>query len=204
MAISTANELRTAVQNWMNDTSGNILTTDRLNECISMAEAGLNRVLRTKGMEATMGSTALTDGAASLPTGFLAWKELRFDGTVDYTLQPRSLEWIMAQDDTDLSEAIYYAINSTQVICRPTTGPIKGTYYKALTSLSGLTTTGNWLLTSHPDLYLSSVLTEAAIYWNDDAKAQMWRQRTVALIDEIQRSDVRDDFEGGVLSVRAR
>jgi hypothetical protein len=204
MAISTANELRTALQNWANDTAGGILSTDRLNEQIALAEAWLNRKLRTKGMEATMTSTALVSGAASLPTGFRAWKELRFDGDIDYTLQPKPLEWIRAQDDTATGNARYFAVTSTQVVCWPPTGPIKGTYYKELTSLTGLTTTGNWLLTSHPDLYLASCLTEAALYLKDDAMSSMWRQRATATLDEMQDTDDADSLDGGVLAVRAR
>jgi hypothetical protein len=204
MAITTADQLRTALQNWTNDQSGGVLSTDRQNECITLAEAMFNRVIRTKGMEATMTSTSLTDGAASLPTGFLAFKELRYDGDTEYTLRPRSLEWIRAQGDADTSEAVYYAISSTQVICYPYGGPIKGTYYKALTSLTGLTATGNWLLTSHPDLYLSAALTEAFIYLQDDARAVQWRQRTVSLLDELDKTDQRDDFDGGPIAVRAR
>lgn len=204
MAITTADELRTALANWTNDTSANILTTDRQNECIALAEAMLNRIVRIKGMEATMTSTALTNGAASLPTGFLAWKELRYDGDVEYTLQPKSLEWIRAQGDADTSEARYFAVTSTQVICYPYGGPIKGTYYKSLTSLTGLTSTGNWLLTSHPDLYLSAALTEAFVYMQDEQRAQMWRERTVALLREIEVTDMADDFNGGVLAIRAR
>lgn len=204
MAITTANELRTAVQNWCNDASGGILTTDRLNECIAMAEAWFNREIRTKGMEATMTSTALTSGAASLPTGFRAWKELRFDGDTDYTLQPKPLEWIRAQDDTATGNARFYAVTSTQVVCWPPTGPIKGTYYKELTSLTGLTTSGNWLLTSHPDLYLAAVLVEAALYLKDDAMASMWRQRASATLDELNLTDELDSLDGGVLAIRAR
>jgi hypothetical protein len=204
MAITTANELRTAVQNWAVDTAGNILTTDRLNECIALAEAWLNRKLRTRGMEATMGTTALSSGAASLPAGFLAFKELRFDGAIDYTLQPKSLEFVRAMDTDDAGNPRYFAVTSTQVICWPTAGSIKGTYFKALTSLSGLTTTGNWLLTSHPDLYLAATLTEASLYMVDDAKAVMWRQRATATLEELNKTDEADSFDGGVLAIRAR
>jgi hypothetical protein len=203
MAITTANELRTALQNWVNDQSGGVLTTDRQNECIAMAEAMLNRVVRTKGMEATMTSTALTDGAASLPSGFRAFKEVRHAGDTNYTLQPKSLEWVRAQQ-ADTDNARYFAVTSTQVVCWPSTGPIKGTYYQALTSLTGLTTTGNWLLTSHPDVYLSAALTEAFVYLQDENRATLWRQRTVSLLEELDLSDKRDDFDGGILAVRAR
>lgn len=198
MSITTATELKTAIANWSNRDD----LTARLDEFIALFEAGINRTLRVKGMEATMTSTTLTSGAANLPTAFLAFKELRFDGASDYTLQPKSLEWIRAQDDTDGRDARYYAITSTQVVCWPTTGPVKGTYYRSLPSLTG--TSSNWLLTAHPDIYLFGALTELAVYIQDEQRAGMWRDRTRAMLDELQRSDMRDDFESGILAVRAR
>lgn len=205
MAISTANELRTAVQNWCNDASGGILTTDRLNEMIVLAEAWLNRKVRAKGMVESFATVALSaNGSATLPTGFLAWKFLRLDADIDYTLQPKSLEWIRAQGSYDTSEARYFAVTSTLVVCWPLGGSITGHYYKSLTSLSGLTTTGNWLLTSHPDLYLAATLTEAALYLKDEQMANLWRQRAAATLDEVNRADEEDAMDGGILAVRAR
>lgn len=201
MSFATADDFRTALGGWINNTEA---TTARINDWISLFEAEFNRKMRVKGMEATMASTALTSGAATLPTGFLAWKELRFDGTIDYTLEPKSLEWIRARDDTDTEDALYFAITSTQVVCWPTTGPIKGTYYKSLTSLAGLTTTANWLLTASPDAYLAGVLTEAFVFLEDDTKAAMWRDRARAILTDIQANDKQDDFQGGVLAVMAQ
>jgi hypothetical protein len=201
MSFATADAFRTALADWINNTEA---TTARLNDWISLFEAEFNRKIRIKGMEATMTTTALSSGAASLPTGFLAWKELRFDGARDYTLKPKSLEWIRAQDDTSTGDAMYFAITSTQVVCWPPAGSIKGTYFKSLTSLSGLTSTTNWLLTASPDLYLAGALTEAYVFFNDEEKASMWRGRAKAIMDDMEKGDQRDDFDGGPLAMRAQ
>lgn len=201
MSLDTADAFRTACGGWINNTEA---TTARLNDWTTLFESEFNRKMRVKGMEATMNSTTLSSGAASLPTGFLAWKELRLDGATDYTLQPKSLEWIRAQGDTSTGDAQYFAITSTQVICFPPSGPIKGTYYKALTSLAGLTSTANWLLTASPDLYLAGVLTEAFVFLEDDNKAAMWRDRAKAILKDMDTNDEQDDFEGGPIAVRAR
>lgn len=201
MSFATADAFRTAVADWLNTAEA---TTARINDWITLFESEFNRKIRVKGMETTLASTALTSGAASLPSGFLAFKELRFDGTVDYTLQPKSLEWIRAQDDTATGDAQYFAITSTQVVCWPPTGPVKGTYYKSLTALSGLTSTANWLLTASPDLYLAGVLTEAYVFLNDEQKASMWRDRAKAILRDLEQADQRDDFDGGPIAVRAR
>lgn len=200
MAISTYAELLTAVANWAHrdDTT----FTDRVPEFIKLAEARFNRSLRTTDMEETLASTALSSGAASLPTGFLAFKELRFDGASDYTLQPKSLEWIRSQDDTDSRDARYFAVTKSQVVCWPTTGPIKGTYYKEISDLQ--TNSTNWLLTSHPDLYLFATLVESALFTQDDSRIPLWAEKASALLDAVQRADDRNQFDGGILAVRAR
>jgi hypothetical protein len=200
MAISTYAELLTAVANWAHrDDTG---FTDRVPEFIKLAEARFNRVLRTTDMEETLASTALSSGAASLPTGFLAFKELRFDGEVDYTLQPKPLEFIRAQDNTASGDAMYFAVTGSQVVCWPPTGPIAGTYYKTISNLQDNST--NWLLTAHPDLYLFAVLAESALYTQDDSRIPLWAEKASALLDAVQRSDDKNQFDGGVLAVRAR
>lgn len=197
MAITTATELKTALANWLKRSD----LTDRLDEFIVLAEAGFNRVLRVRAMEATMNSTALTDGAAALPTAFRAFKEVRHGGSTNYTLTPKSLEWVRSQA-ASTSDARHFAVSGTQVICWPRNGPILGTYYRSIESIAD--TESNWLLTAHPDLYLFACLTEAAIYSFDDTRAAFWRQRASALLNEIQESDERDEFDGGIISIRAR
>jgi hypothetical protein len=198
MAISTADELRTAIANW---TKADDLETDRLNEFIAIAEARFNRDLRVRAMLNTMSSTALTDGAASLPSGFLAFEELRYDGDFSHTLQPKALEWIRAQVEST-SEPLYFAIDGSQIICWPTVGDIEGTYYKALDSLAS--NSSNWLLTSHPDLYLFACLEEAAIFENDMQRGQLWGSRAAALIEQVRGDDQKNRFMGAPISVLAR
>jgi hypothetical protein len=200
MAITTYAELLTAVANWAHrdDTT----FTDRVPEFVKLAEARFNRELRTTDMLETMTTTALSSGAASLPTGFLAWAELRLDGDVDYTLQPKSLEWIRAQDNNSSRSAQYFAVTGSQVVCWPPSGSIKGTYYKEIPNLADNST--NWLLTAHPDLYLFATLTEAAIFTQDAANLPLWAERAKATLDRIQRTDDENQFNGGILAVRAR
>jgi hypothetical protein len=200
VAISTYAELVTAVGNWAHrdDTA----FTDRVPEFVKLAEARFNRALRTTDMEETLASTALSSGEASLPTGFLAWKELRFDGDTDYTLQPKPLEFIRAQDPDSTSNPRYFAVTKSTVICWPASGSIKGTYYKEIADLQ--TNSTNWLLTSHPDLYLFATLTEAALYLHDDSRIPLWAEKASALLDAVQRADDRNQFDGGVLAIRAR
>jgi hypothetical protein len=200
MAITTYTELRAAIAAWAHrdDTA----FTDYVPDFIRLFEARANRILRVSDMEETLASTSLSSGAASLPSGFLAFKELRFDGTVDYTLQPKSLEWIRSQDDTNTGDAQYFAVTGSQVVCWPPTGPIKGTYYKEIPALASNST--NWLLTNHPDLYLFGALVESALFTQDDSRIPLWAEKASALLDAVQRADDKNLFDGGILAVRAR
>lgn len=199
MAISTYEELKTAIASWTNRSD----LTSLLPDFIRLAEARLNRVLRTTDMEESLATTALTNGAATLPTGFIAFKELRYDGDTNYTLRPKPLEWIRAQETNTSSAPRFFAVANTQVVCWPTAGSIIGTYYKAIPALASNST--NWLLTDHPDLYLFASLVEAGLYTQEsEATMAMWATKATALIDAVQRADDANQFDGGVLATRAR
>lgn len=197
MSITTATELKTALANWSKRSD----LTSRLDEFIALAEARINRDLRVSAMEASMTSTALSSGAVTNPTGFLAWKELRYDGSPVYTLEPRPIEWVIGQPD-EASSPIYFAVTGTQTVCWPQSGSVKGTYYKALDSLTS--NSSNAILTSHPDLYLFAGLEQIAVYLMDDAAEQRWGARATAIVQQINSADAGNRINGGPLVARAR
>lgn len=200
MAITTSAELQTAVANWLNRSD----LTSRIPEFIALAEARFNRNLRVRAMLNSLASTALASGAVSLPTGFLGFKELRYDSANGWTLEPRPLEWIRNRNESgDASDTPkYFAITGSQVVCSGQSGSVEGSYYKALDSL--VSGSSNWLLTSHPDLYLSACLVEGFLYVQDPQAAVMWREREAALTQEIQSADNATHINGGPLTIRAR
>lgn len=198
MSISTATELKAALANWSHKTN----LTARLDEFIALFEARVNRNLRVRDMEQALVSTALDAvGAVANPTGFLAWKELRYDGSPSRALEPRALQWL-AGKPADTSQPLYFAVKDAQTVCWPTSGSVAGTYYQAIPSLTG--TASNWLLTSNPDAYLFGCLEEVAYYTRDTEAAQLWGTRAQALLDQIQSSDNANALNGGPLQTRAR
>lgn len=197
MTISTAVELRTSIASWLHRTD----LTAVIPDFIALAEARFNRVLRVRGMEEALAATTLASGAVTLPTGFLAFKELRYDGSPSYTLRPTTLEWIRNQP-ADAGRPGHFAVTNTQVVCWPTAGDIKGTYYKAVPALAS--NAANWLLTSHPDVYLFAALEEAAVYVQDEPRMQLWGSKASALLGIIQSADNANSINGGPLTARAR
>lgn len=200
MAFSTYSDLQAAVLTWTKRT-GDTAFAALVPDFIRLAEARFNRVLRTSAQESAFASTALVDGAASLPVDFLAFKELRFDGDASYTLEPRPQEWLRGQAASS-AQPLYFAITGSQVICWPTAGSIKGTYYAQVPALAS--NSSNWLLTNHPDLYLFATLTEAALYMEADDRIPLWADKAAALLEQVKSADVGNQINGGPLTARAR
>jgi hypothetical protein len=200
MSITNYTELQTAIGNWSKRGTDSALTP-LFPDFIRLCEVRLNRKLRVSAMETTFTSVALVSGAASLPSDFRAFKELRYDGSPSYTLEPKTEEWIRNQADLAAAPE-YFAVTGSQVICWPQAGNIKGTYYASIAPLASSAT--NWVLTNHPDLYLFGSLTELADYIGDDESLTKWAARFQAMLDEVQSEDRANQMSGGPLVARKR
>jgi hypothetical protein len=62
-----------------------------------------------------------------------------------------------------------------------------------VTTLTTLNTT-NWLLTSHPDVYLYASLVEAAPYIKDDPRIPVWLENYNARVEEVRRPSTSANF----------
>lgn len=134
---------------------------------VGLAEAKINRVLRTADMEKA-GTVVLTDGDGPLPDDFLEAREvLTPDG---FTIGAWSLQ---ALTDRYRSRGGYpqgYAVVGSTIMARPTTnGSLTMTYYARIPALSVANPT-NWLLLKAPDAYLYALVEEIGI-WGKDADA---------------------------------
>lgn len=196
----TYSDLQQTVINWTHR-EGDSAFAARIPDFIRLAEARFNRSLRTSAQTTPFDLTALVSGSAPLPAGFLAFKELRSVGATSYTLEPRPLEWISNQPASATAPQ-YYAIAGGEVLCWPGSGSIQGTYYAEIPALAAYDT--NWLLASHPDLYLFATLTEAALFIQADDRIPLWADRAAKLLEAVQSQDNANALNGGPLQVRAR
>jgi hypothetical protein len=197
MSLANYTDLQASVASWLNRPD---LTT-QIVDAIRMFEARANRLLRVREMQATLASTALSSGAANLPTGFLEFEELR-SVTSGKTLQPKSLESIRRQDTTASGDPAYFAVAGTQVVCWPQSGNIQGTYYVAIPALASNAT--NWLLTANPDVYLFGSLEEMSMYIKDDERIPLWARKCAALMEHLQSASERSEFAGGPIRMTVR
>ena len=175
MPITTYTELKAAIADWLLRDD----LTAVIPSFISLAEADIARNVRHWLMEERASSTVNTQYSA-VPTGFISPIRLSLTGDGTYELEPAGQAELLAMrqaaNDT-AGRPRYYAITSGQIELFPTPGDdytLEVLYHKRIDPLSDSTAT-NWLLESHPDIYLHGALALAAPYLHDDARIGIWK-----------------------------
>lgn len=199
MSISTYSELQTAIASWSNKTN---LTT-KLADFITLAEAKINRTLRTRWQETTLAPTGIdADYHIAIPDGCLAVKALWLDADPTWRVEQKTLDFVQ-QNIVQAGRPKYYAWDGENWIFSGSADDITGTYFAAVPALSDSATT-NWLLTSHPDVYLYSGLEQAAKYLRDVEGAVAWGSESARLLAELNSNSTADQISGGPLIARGR
>lgn len=160
MSITTYAELQTAIADYLARSD----ITSAISDFIKMAEARMNRSLRTHDMEASA-TVTMTSGSGSLPSDYLEWIAVTHDGsTYDSELryvEADSDEWRFRHRPNSNPQLFTILANTLKI--RPVvSGNCTLFYYQSIPSLA--TNSTNWLLTQAPDLYLNYALAEAHIY----------------------------------------
>lgn len=185
MSISTYAELKTAIANWLARDD----LTDYIPDFITLFEATANRRLRVRQQIA---STDLTPsgGAASLPSDFLTWRRVAWQGSTPLELDYADPVWLRsAYPGTESGTPKFFSIEGSNLIIRPTdTTTVQLLYYEKIDALSG---TLNWLFSAHPDLYLFGSLAEAQGFNVDMEKMALWLARRDGIFAEIEKLDMK-------------
>ena len=204
MAISTYTELKSAVADWLNrDDLTSVIPT-----FIALAEAGMERVLRTGPMLTRANATIDTQYSA-VPADFLEARALKITSTTP--VQPMYAETMDALYDRDAKNLapgrpVYYAMVGNQIRVHPTPDAsytAELAYYAKLSKLSDVVSS-NWLLTQSPDAYLYGALLQAAPYLKDDGRTAVWTTLYAAAVQAIQTADERAATSGGALKTRTQ
>ena len=174
MALTTYTELKTSIGDWLNRTD----LTSAIADFISLAEAQIERQLRTRQM-ITRANADISTEYAALPSDFLETKSFKLTSTNPVT--PLIFQTIDALDDLSrtfsaASRPKYFGIVGGQIRVVPVPDATYTTeliYYAKLSKLSS-TVSINWLLAASPDIYLYGSLLQAAPYLQDDARIPVW------------------------------
>ena len=179
MAISTYAELQTAMATWLDR------TLSSATDCIALFEAQVNRRLTVRP-QTTTATITMSSGAGTLPTDYLAWKRVTWQGTPKRELEYVTPEYLSASNPTDASaDPSRFTIEGETI----KVGPISNTslvmiYSQKVPALTVSATT-NWLLTAHPDAYLFGSLTMAATLTSDAENGRAWNALTQGILGEL-------------------
>lgn len=193
MAFDTYSDLKTSIADILHRAD---LTT-KIPDWIKLCEAAVNRVLRVRVME-TDNSLTLTSGArtVALPSGFV---------------EPISLRLVISGEDRELlTQVLPTQLNintESSSACRPEYWAINGTNiefpnladqtytlsFRMLSSSFALSdsTTTNWLLTNHPDLYFYGSLIHSAPHLGQDARIGTWKGMYLDALREVKNNAAR-------------
>lgn len=204
MALTTYTELKSSLADWLNRQD----LTSTIPDFISLAEAQIERQLRTRQMIVRATATIETEYGA-LPGDFLETKSLKLNTNPITALQFETVDALDVMKATQYLSSgrpKYFGIVGAQIRVLPVpdgsyTGEL--TYYAKLSKLSSTNAT-NWLLTQAPDVYLYGALLQAAPYLQDDARIPVWSSLYQAGLDQLQIADDRGSTSGGALMARAR
>jgi hypothetical protein len=204
MALSTYAELKTSIGDWLNRSD----LTNTIPDFISLAEAQVERTLRTRQM-IVRANASFDSQYGAVPSDFLETKSLKLTSTNPQT--PLSFLTIDSLDAeaskfTASGKPRFFGVVGGQFRIVPTpdsTYTAELTYYAKLTKLSS-TVTSNWLLASSPDVYLYGALLQAAPYLQDDARIQTWATLYERALNDSQTADDRAATSGGTLLTRAK
>jgi hypothetical protein len=206
MAISTYAELQTATANWLDRTD----LTARVPEFIDLAESTFNRTIRNRQMITKNDSYSLDSRYVNLPTDTLEVIRIVVDVTPQITLQYLTPEEIAERrNSSSTGRPQYFTVvggstNQIELLRSPDeTYTSSILYYTKIPALSDSATT-NWLLTSHPDIYLFGTLVEAEPYLKNDERMPMWSARLSKALEELKLQGEREMHTGSSLRMRSR
>lgn len=188
MSISTYDELQAAITDWVKRSD----QTAAIPNIIQLAEAEFNRELRATEMETR--ATATADGEyLVLPSDCLDVRSLHVEGSPDRVLKyysPQELSYITSENYSGTIPFCYTVVDGQfKFYPAPTadaTLDLEIIYIQKIPALSDSNTT-NWLLTRHPDLYLSCCLSKAEKYIHNDQRVAMWTTEYKEIIAWINR-----------------
>ena len=197
MALSNYTELQASVAAFLNRSD----LTDVIPDFIRMTEAELNRVLRTREMSVRT-RAPVSEQYVKLPDDFLGMRNIELVTDPVTVLEYRNLENLDSHRSVDATgKPIFYSIMQNNIEFAPVPDSeytLEIVYYQKLPQLGtgvGEFTT-NWLLDSHPDIYLYGSLMQSAPYLQADERIGVWAGKFQQVLEQLKTSDEKARFSG--------
>mgnify|MGYP001162203819 CR=1 FL=1 len=205
MALSNYTELKSAIANWLNRSD---LTTEIAGDFITLAEADFNAKLRIRQMHSQSTLTVNAETVA-VPTGFLQVRDFYIlQTTLKYPLRyvtPVQMDQLKGTSTEGLPTVYTILGDNFRFSPKPDisySGILN--FYKSFDALSDSNTT-NYILTSHPAIYLYGSLFHAANFLGgvNPNQLAMWQQMYATALERLEQNDREDQFSGSPLQIRS-
>jgi len=199
MALSTYANLLTAIPNALHRADLASATPD----FITLCEDKLNKRLRLRAMEERQ-TASVSAEYVSLPTGFLALRNIQINTTPRRSLEYATPDWLDIKFPSSSATGTpkFYTFVGGEIQLAPVPDNIyelEIDFYKKLDIASDST---NWLLTNAPRAYYYGSLKEACLYLKDDRRAAMYEQLLENALKEIEGADDVDLYPDTDLVIR--
>jgi len=204
MALTNYTTLKTSIANWLNRSD---LTDEIADDFIKLTEADFNSKLRIRKMIAQTSFTVDTETEA-LPTGYLQVRDMYIlSGNTKYPLTyqtPSQMDSTVGTSTTGRPSS-YTILGDTFRFSPKPDGSYTAyiNYYKSFDALSDTTTT-NYILTTHPAIYLYGALFHAANFLGgiNPQQVQTWQQMYATTMERLELNDREDQVSGSPLQIR--
>jgi hypothetical protein len=159
----------------------------------------------TNAYQSGTGTVSAQPGIAPLPSDYLAWRRVTCTaaGTSSNTgnnsgtslirselgyVHPSYLQSAYPSHPADVPRV--FTIEGANLKVMPLSGaPLEFDYFQKIPSL--ITNSTNWLMTTHPDVYLFGSMAEAEAFGVNDERMPMWKARRDEIFEEIIRLDTK-------------
>jgi len=200
MALSTYDEIKTAIANWADRAD----LAQFIPDFIALCEARYNRELRLRSMEQKQFANTVGGQANyALPTNYLQMREFRLNTSPTKSLQYVSPE-IYESWNVGTGEPKWYTIIANEIRLGPVPAGVyemEMLFWQKFPSLSSTTTT-NWMLQNSPDIYLYGSLMEMEPFIQNDQRTALWAAGYDRAVQTLQLQDDKDRHSGSALTVQ--
>ena len=204
MAITTYDELKASIANWLNRDDLAAVIPD----FIANAEAQMQRDVRHYKM--MQRSTAPIDSRyTSVPAEWLETIRFHLVGAESRRLELTSMDdMLQLRQETQgtAGRPTHYAHIGDSLEVFPTPDAeydAELLYYEKIPELSDTNTT-NWLMQFAPDVYLYGALVHSAPFLKDDARTQVWAALYQAAVQGLNAQSEKARFGGSGMRMRVR
>jgi len=183
-SINSYSDLVAEIRDMMDDADYSQVAIDR---ALRKAEAEFNRTLRTPEME-TRAVLTITQEITQAPDDFLQLRYIFSEGLPDAPLKSMSPAAMLATYAGRAGIPEAYAIEAGGIRIGPVgNAAVEIVYYQKIPPLSDALVS-NWLLQTHPDLYVSGVMYHLARRERDQAGMAQAAQEVATLTENINRA----------------